>query len=64
MKVQHKDIARAIGRDLSTVHRWASAGRVKATRSGGTRLYIEVKSVIELFDGNPIVAERLKELMP
>ena len=59
--VSAREAADAVGRSLSTIHRWADAGTVHSTRSG-TRLFIDISSLEELFKENEVMLERLEVL--
>ncbi len=53
--------AEAVGRDLSTIHRWAHDDKVKSARSARL-LYINLQSLRDLHDGNEPVLKRLEAL--
>ena len=46
--VRAVDAATAFSKSLTTIHRWALAGRVKSARDGRA-LYLLVDSIIEMF---------------
>lgn len=50
--------AEIVGRELSTIHRWANEGKCQCARSG-RRLYIELVSLREVFLDNPVVLQRI-----
>lgn len=53
--------ATAIGRSLTTMHRWARDGTVSSARSA-KQLFVEVASLRRLFAGNAPVLRRLEAL--
>lgn len=55
------DAAKACGRELSTIHRWADQEKVQCARSG-RRLYIAIDSLAEMHEGNPVIAARVEAL--
>lgn len=54
-------VARALGKNLSTVHRLASGEFVKYTRDGRA-LYIDLASLEAYYTGNTPMQERVRKL--
>ena len=54
-------VAKAIGKVLSTVHRMVSRGEIRAMRDGNA-LYIDLTSLEQHFRGNGPMLLRVKEL--
>jgi len=53
--------AEAVGRDLSTIHRWAQQEKVRSARSARL-LYVDLASLKELHEGNAPILRRLDAL--
>jgi hypothetical protein len=53
--------ATATGRHIVTIHKQAKAGRIIAMRNGN-RLYVSVVSLLELYDDNPLMQQRIRAM--
>jgi hypothetical protein len=59
--VPAQQAADAVGRSLSTIHRWATEGKVDSARSG-VRLFISINSLGKVFEDNEVMTERVEAL--
>lgn len=53
------EAARIVGRDLASIHRWATAGKLRYQRSGRV-LYVEVASLAAMHEGNAVILDRIR----
>ena len=62
--VRAVDAAAALNKALTTIHRWASDGDVKAARDGRA-LYVLAESLVEMFEReqNEPMAEAARKLL-